>query len=78
MDGLSDRCAFTDGWSELVNDLVLGRRSTFVFTMAGCKTFELSFFNHQTRTEIHFKKVELVVLDDSIYGDDGNDLLIAS
>ncbi|KAJ0463686.1 putative transcription factor B3-Domain family [Helianthus annuus] len=67
---------FTHGWSKLVNDLVLDRRSTFVFTMAGCKTFEVYVFNHQTGTEIQFKKVELVVLDDSIYGDDGYDFLI--
>ncbi|KAJ0681398.1 hypothetical protein HanPI659440_Chr16g0635461 [Helianthus annuus] len=77
MDGLSDSCVFTHGWSELVNDLVLDRRSTFVFAMAGYKTLEVFVFNHQTSTEIQFKKVDLVVLDDSSYGDDGYDLLIA-
>ncbi|MFS7906579.1 hypothetical protein Hanom_Chr01g00060941 [Helianthus anomalus] len=77
MDGLSDSYVFTHGWSELVNDLVLDRWSTFVFSMAEYKTFEVSVFNHQTGTEIQFKKVDLVVLDDSIYGDDGYDLLIA-
>ncbi|KAF5817518.1 hypothetical protein HanRHA438_Chr02g0055361 [Helianthus annuus] len=46
--------------------------------MAGYETFEVSVFNHQTGTEIHFNKVQLVVLVDSIYGDDGHDLLIAS
>ncbi|KAM0052503.1 putative transcription factor B3-Domain family [Helianthus debilis subsp. tardiflorus] len=56
MDGLSDSCVFTHGWSELVNDLVLDRRSTFVFSMTGYKTFEVSVFNHQTGTEIQFKK----------------------
>ncbi|KAJ0528976.1 hypothetical protein HanLR1_Chr10g0350741 [Helianthus annuus] len=58
----------------MVNDLALDRRSTFVFAMAGYKTFEVSVFNHQTGTEIQFKKVDLVVLDDSIYGDDGYDV----
>ncbi|MFS7997923.1 hypothetical protein Hanom_Chr12g01147701 [Helianthus anomalus] len=76
-DRLSDSCVSTHGWSELVNNLVLDKRSTFIFTMAGCKTFELSVFNHQTGTEIHIKKVELAVLDDSINGDDGYDLMIA-
>ncbi|MFS7948303.1 hypothetical protein Hanom_Chr06g00558351 [Helianthus anomalus] len=47
----------------MVNDLSLDRRSTFVFSMAGHKTFE-GF-------------IDLVVLDDSIYGDDGYDLVIA-
>ncbi|KAJ0512627.1 putative transcription factor B3-Domain family [Helianthus annuus] len=78
MDGLSDSCVFTHGWSDLVNDLVLDKRSTFVFTMARYKTFEVSVFNHQTSTEIQFKRVDLVVLDDSIYGDDEYNLLIAS
>ncbi|MFS7906566.1 hypothetical protein Hanom_Chr01g00060781 [Helianthus anomalus] len=45
--------------------------------MFGYKTFEVSVFNHQTGTEIQFKKVDLVVLDDSIYVDDGYDLLVA-
>ncbi|MFS7997063.1 putative transcription factor B3-Domain family [Helianthus anomalus] len=62
MDGLSDSCVFTHGWSELVNDLVLDRRSTFVFAMAGYKTFEVSLFNDQPGTEIQFKKVDLVNL----------------
>ncbi|KAM0010707.1 hypothetical protein Hdeb2414_s0070g00772381 [Helianthus debilis subsp. tardiflorus] len=78
MDGLSDSCFSTHRWSELVNDLVLDRRSTFVFSMVGYKTFEVYVFNHQTGTKIQFKKVDLVVLDDSIYVDDGYDLLIAS
>ncbi|KAJ0792904.1 putative transcription factor B3-Domain family [Helianthus annuus] len=60
MDGLSDSCVFTHGWSELVNDLVLDSRSNFVFSMVGYKTFEVSVFNHQTGTEIQFKKVDLV------------------
>ncbi|KAJ0831652.1 putative transcription factor B3-Domain family [Helianthus annuus] len=77
MDGLSDNCVFTHGCFEMVNDLALDRRSTFVFAMDGYKTFEVSVFNHQTDTEIQFKKVDLVVLDDSIYGDDGYDLVIA-
>ncbi|MFS7930089.1 putative transcription factor B3-Domain family [Helianthus anomalus] len=78
MEALSDKCAFTDGWSKLIRDLALHTRSTFIFTMAGYKTFEVSVFNHETGTQIYFKKVEVVVLDDPIYGDDGFDLLLAS
>ncbi|KAM0016345.1 putative transcription factor B3-Domain family [Helianthus debilis subsp. tardiflorus] len=52
--------------------------STFVFSLHGNKIFELSVFNHQTGTQIQNNRVELVVLDDSIYGDDGDDFLIAS
>ena len=70
MDGLTDSCVFTHGCSEMVNDLALDRRSIFVFSMVGNKIFELSVFNHQTSTQIQNNKVELVVLDDSIYGDD--------
>ncbi|KAJ0905652.1 hypothetical protein HanPSC8_Chr07g0296391 [Helianthus annuus] len=62
----------------MVNDLALDSRSIFVFSMVGNKIFELSVFNHQTSTQIQNNKVELVVLDDSIYGDDGDDLVIAS
>ncbi|KAJ0765717.1 putative transcription factor B3-Domain family [Helianthus annuus] len=78
MDGLTDSCVFTHGCSEMVNDLSLDRRSTFVFSMVGNKVFELLVFNHQTGTQIQNNSVELVVLDDSIYGDDGDDLEIAS
>ncbi|KAJ0804206.1 hypothetical protein HanPI659440_Chr02g0035451 [Helianthus annuus] len=46
--------------------------------MHGNKIFELSVFNHQTGTQIQNNRVELVVLDDLIYGDDGDDLVIAS
>ncbi|KAJ0603800.1 putative transcription factor B3-Domain family [Helianthus annuus] len=48
MDGLTNNCVFTHVCSEMVNDLALDRRSTFVFSMAGNKIFELSVFNHQT------------------------------
>ncbi|KAJ0485073.1 putative transcription factor B3-Domain family [Helianthus annuus] len=75
MDGLTDSCVFTHGCSKMVNDLALDSRSIFVFSMVGNKIFELSVFNHQTSTQIQNNKVELVVLDDSIYGDD---LVIAS
>ncbi|KAJ0743099.1 putative transcription factor B3-Domain family [Helianthus annuus] len=78
MDGLTDSCVFTHGCSKMVNDLALDSRSIFVFSMVGNKIFELSVFNHQTSTQIQNNKVELVVLDDSIYGDDGDDLVIAS
>ena len=77
MDGLTDSCVFTHGCSEMVNDLALDRRSTFVFSLHGNKIFELSVFNHQTGTQIQNNRVELVVLDDSIYGDDGDDFFIA-
>ncbi|KAJ0930571.1 putative transcription factor B3-Domain family [Helianthus annuus] len=46
MDGLSNSCVLTHGCSEMVNDLALDRRSTFVFVMAGYKTFKVSVFNH--------------------------------
>ncbi|KAM0021649.1 putative transcription factor B3-Domain family [Helianthus debilis subsp. tardiflorus] len=52
IDRLSDSYVFTHGCSEMVNDLALDRRSTFVFSMAGYKTFEVSVFNNQTGTEI--------------------------
>ncbi|MFS8020520.1 putative transcription factor B3-Domain family [Helianthus anomalus] len=78
MDGLTDSCVFTHGCSKMVNDLALDSRSIFVFSMVGNTIFELSVFNHQTSTQIQNNKVELVVLDDSIYGDDGDDLVIAS
>ncbi|KAM0012040.1 putative transcription factor B3-Domain family [Helianthus debilis subsp. tardiflorus] len=78
MDGLTDSCVFTHGCSKMVNDLALDSRSIFVFSMVENKIFELSVFNHQTSTQIQNNKVELVVLDDSIYGDDGDDLVIAS
>ncbi|XP_021995863.2 uncharacterized protein LOC110893050 [Helianthus annuus] len=78
MDGLTDRCVFTHGCSEMINDLALERRSTFVFSLHGNKIFEISVFNHQTGTQIQNNRVELVVLDDSIYGDDGDDFFIAS
>ncbi|KAJ0434796.1 putative transcription factor B3-Domain family [Helianthus annuus] len=46
--------------------------------MVGYETFELSVFNHETGTQMYFKKVDVVVLDDPIYADDGFDLLLAS
>ncbi|KAJ0554661.1 putative transcription factor B3-Domain family [Helianthus annuus] len=70
MDGLTDRCVFTHGCSEMINELALDRRSTFVFSLHGNKIFELSVFNHQTGTQIQNNRVELVVLDDPIYVDD--------
>ncbi|KAJ0585212.1 putative transcription factor B3-Domain family [Helianthus annuus] len=77
MEALSDKCAFTDGWSNLIRDLALDSRTTFIFTMAGYDTFKLSIFNYQTGTQMYFKKVDVVVLDDPIYGDHGFDLLLA-
>ncbi|XP_035832907.1 uncharacterized protein LOC110876214 [Helianthus annuus] len=78
MDGLTDSCVFIHGCSEMINDLALERRSTFVFSLHGNKIFEISVFNHQTGTQIQNNRVELIVLDDSIYGDDGDDFFIAS
>ncbi|KAM0044221.1 putative transcription factor B3-Domain family [Helianthus debilis subsp. tardiflorus] len=52
MDGLTDSCVFTHGCSEMINELALDRRSTFVFSLHGNKIFELSVFNHQTGTQI--------------------------
>ncbi|KAJ0477414.1 putative transcription factor B3-Domain family [Helianthus annuus] len=78
MEMLSGKCAFTDGWSNLITDLELESRTTFIFTMAGYEAFQLSVFNHETGTQMYFKKVDVVVLDDPIYGDGGFDLLLAS
>ncbi|KAJ0666434.1 putative transcription factor B3-Domain family [Helianthus annuus] len=60
MDGLTDSCVFTHGCSEMINELALDRRSTFVFSLHGNKIFELSVFNHQTGTQIQNNRVELV------------------
>ncbi|KAM0071591.1 putative REM family protein [Helianthus debilis subsp. tardiflorus] len=77
MDVLSNNCAFTDGWSKLISDLSLDTWCDFIFSMAGYETFELSVFYHETGIKMYFKKVDVVVLDDPIYGDDGFDLLLA-
>ncbi|KAJ0455930.1 putative transcription factor B3-Domain family [Helianthus annuus] len=77
MEGWPDISAFTDGFSKLIDDISLDTRYTMLFTSVGYKTFEVSIFNHLTFTEIYFKKVDVVVLDDSIYGDEGFDLLTA-
>ncbi|KAJ0901261.1 hypothetical protein HanPSC8_Chr08g0323341 [Helianthus annuus] len=45
--------------------------------MTGYETFELSVFYHETGIKMYFTKVDVVVLDDPIYGDDGFDLLLA-
>ncbi|KAJ0759457.1 putative DNA-binding pseudobarrel domain superfamily [Helianthus annuus] len=52
---------FTDGWSKLVEDLLLETWSNLVFTMIGHKTFKLSVFHHETDNEIYFRKVEVVL-----------------
>ncbi|KAM0005664.1 hypothetical protein Hdeb2414_s0204g00831851 [Helianthus debilis subsp. tardiflorus] len=78
MDGLTDSCVFTHGCSEMINELALDRRSTFVFSLHGNKIFELLVFNHQTGTRIQNNSVELVVLDDSIYVDDCDEFAIES
>ncbi|KAF5818628.1 putative DNA-binding pseudobarrel domain superfamily [Helianthus annuus] len=76
MDVLSDNCAFTDGWSKLIRDLSLDIWCNFIFIMAGYETFKLSVFYHEIGTQMYFKKVNVVVLDDPIYGDAGFDLLL--
>ncbi|KAF5754097.1 putative transcription factor B3-Domain family [Helianthus annuus] len=63
MDGLIDRCVFTHGCSEMINELALDRRSTFVFSMHGNKVFEVSV-RHVKRSvlmlELSLKKVLLL------------------
>ncbi|KAL9994371.1 putative transcription factor B3-Domain family [Helianthus debilis subsp. tardiflorus] len=76
MDGLTDRCVFSHGCSEMINELALDRRSTFVFSLHGNKIFEVSVFNHETGTPIQNNRVELVVLDDPIYVDDCDEFAI--
>ncbi|KAJ0624542.1 putative transcription factor B3-Domain family [Helianthus annuus] len=76
MDGLTDRCVFSHGCSEMINELALDRRSTFVFSLHGNKIFEVSVFNHESGTQIQNNRVELVVLDDPIYVDDCDEFAI--
>ncbi|KAM0018679.1 putative transcription factor B3-Domain family [Helianthus debilis subsp. tardiflorus] len=76
MDGLTDRCVFSHGCSEMINELALDRRSTFVFSLHGNTIFEVSVFNHETGTQIQNNRVELVVLDDPIYVDDCDEFAI--
>ncbi|KAM0072916.1 putative transcription factor B3-Domain family [Helianthus debilis subsp. tardiflorus] len=61
MEGWSHGSVFTDGWSKLVEDLLLETWSNLVFTMIGHKTFKLSVFHHETDNEIYFRKVEVVL-----------------
>ncbi|KAJ0534137.1 hypothetical protein HanPSC8_Chr09g0371891 [Helianthus annuus] len=78
MKGCTDGCGFTDGWLKVVEEVPLPLESWLVFTMIASKTFELFVFHPEIGTEICFKKVDVVVLDDSVYGDDGFDLLTVS
>ena len=77
MKGWTDGCGFTDGWLKLIEEVPITVESWLVFTMIASKTFELSIFHSETGTEVSFKKADVVVLDDSVYGDDGFDLLAA-
>ncbi|KAJ0936761.1 putative DNA-binding pseudobarrel domain superfamily [Helianthus annuus] len=77
MKGWTDGCGFTDGWSKLIEEVPIPVESWLVFTMIASKTFVLSVFHSETGTEVSFKKADVVVLDDSVYGDDGFDLLAA-
>ena len=77
MKGWTDGCGFTDGWSKLIEKVPIPVESWLVFTMIASKTFELSVFHSETGTEVSFKKADVVVLDDSVYRDDGFDLLAA-
>ncbi|KAJ0571508.1 putative DNA-binding pseudobarrel domain superfamily, REM family [Helianthus annuus] len=78
MKGWTDGCGFTDGWLKLVEEVPIAVESWLVFTMIASKTFELSVFHPETGTKVFFKKVDVVVLDDSVNGDDGFDLLAAA
>ncbi|KAF5823165.1 putative transcription factor B3-Domain family [Helianthus annuus] len=78
MKGWTDGCGFTDGWSKLIEEVPIPVESWLVFTMITSKTFEFSVFHSETGTEVSFKKADVVVLDDSVYGDDGFDLLAAA
>ncbi|MFS7938020.1 hypothetical protein Hanom_Chr05g00434611 [Helianthus anomalus] len=75
MKGWTDGCGFTDGWLKVIEEVPIPLESWLVFTMIASKTFELSVFHPETETEISFKKADVVVLDDSVYGDDRFDLL---
>ena len=77
MKGRTDGCRFTDGWLKLIEEVPMAVESWLVFTMIASKTFELSVFHPETGTEVSFKKADVLVLDDSVYGDDGFDLLAA-
>ncbi|MFS7931459.1 hypothetical protein Hanom_Chr04g00356221 [Helianthus anomalus] len=77
MKGWTDGCGFTDGWLKVIEEVLIPLESWLVFTMIAIETFELFVF-HPTGTESFFKKADVVVLDDLVYGDDGFDLLIAS
>ncbi|MFS7904570.1 hypothetical protein Hanom_Chr01g00037661 [Helianthus anomalus] len=76
MKGWTNGCGFTNGWLKVVEEVPIPIESWLVFTMIASKTFELSVFHPETGTEICFKKADVVVLYDSVYGDDGFDLLI--
>ncbi|KAF5785062.1 hypothetical protein HanXRQr2_Chr10g0424181 [Helianthus annuus] len=78
MKGWTNGCGFTDGWLKVVEEVPIPLESWLVFTMIASKMFKLSVFHPETGTEICFKKADVVVLDDSVYGDDGFDLLTAS
>ncbi|KAM0041415.1 hypothetical protein Hdeb2414_s0011g00366051 [Helianthus debilis subsp. tardiflorus] len=78
MKGWTDGCGFTNGWLKVVEEVPILLESWLVFTMIVFKTFELFFFHPETGTGICFKKADIIVLDDSVYGDDGFDLLTVS
>ncbi|KAJ0693805.1 hypothetical protein HanPI659440_Chr15g0601451 [Helianthus annuus] len=78
MKGWTGVCGFTDGWLKVVEEVPLLLESWLVFTMIASKTFELYVFHLETGTKICVKKADVVVLDDSVYGDDGFNLLTAS
>ncbi|KAJ0791915.1 putative REM family protein [Helianthus annuus] len=71
MKGWTDGCGFTDGWLKVVEEVPIPLESWLVFTMIATKIFELSVFHPETGTETCFKKADVIVLDDSVYGDDG-------
>ncbi|MFS7989179.1 hypothetical protein Hanom_Chr11g01043701 [Helianthus anomalus] len=68
MKGWTDGYGFTDGWLKVIEEVPIPVKSCLVFTMIASKMFELSVFHPETRTEISFKKADLVSIDDGIFG----------
>ncbi|MFS7919192.1 putative transcription factor B3-Domain family [Helianthus anomalus] len=62
MKGWTGGCGFTDGWLNVIEEVLI----------------VLYVFHPETGTEVSFKKADVVVSDDSVYGDDGFDLLAAT
>ncbi|KAF5797651.1 putative transcription factor B3-Domain family [Helianthus annuus] len=74
MDGWSDCSCLTAAWRRVVEEVPLNDEYFLVFTSIYSKTFDVSVFDPDTGTEVFLKKVEVVVLDHSIYGNESLDL----